>query len=63
VEPELIEKLIIRKQIRALHNGEEFLIYQDQFTTHLEQMKKYQLMLEEYQREPIPEDWDAKDED
>lgn len=59
----MIKKLILQKRIRALYDGETYLIYKEQFNTHLEQLEKYKKQLEEWQNEPIPEDWDAKDED
>jgi len=58
-----IESLIQQKKIRAFHDGNEYLINKEQFNTHLEQMEKYKKLVEEYMNEPIPEDWDAKDED
>jgi excisionase family DNA binding protein len=60
---EYIERLIQEKKIRALFDGTQHLINKDQFDTHLEQMEKYKELIEEYLNEPIPEDWDAKDED
>ncbi|MDN4527374.1 excisionase family DNA-binding protein [Fictibacillus fluitans] len=58
-----IESLIQQKKIRAFHDGNEYLINKEQFNSHLEQMEKYKKLVEEYMNEPIPEDWDAKDED
>ncbi|MDF0725850.1 excisionase family DNA-binding protein [Cytobacillus sp. S13-E01] len=58
-----IETLIKEKRIRALFDGEQYLINKEQFTTHLEQMEKYKGLLEELRNEPIPEDIDVKDED
>ncbi|MDQ0861810.1 excisionase family DNA-binding protein [Bacillus sp. V2I10] len=58
-----IENLILQKQIRAVHDGEQYLINKEQFTTHLEQMEKYKEQLEEWLGKPIPEDIDIKDED
>lgn len=58
-----IETLIKEKRIRALYDGEQYLINKEQFTTHLEQMEKYKGLLEELRNEPIPEDIDVKDED
>jgi excisionase family DNA binding protein len=58
-----VEKLIQQKRIRALFDGEQYLIYQEQFNTHLKQMEKYRLFVEEVLNEPIPEDIDVKDED
>lgn len=58
-----IESLIRQKRIRAVHDGEQFLINKEQFNKHLEQMEKMKLLLEEWSKEPIPEDLDVKDED
>ncbi|MHC0038373.1 helix-turn-helix domain-containing protein [Pseudoneobacillus sp. C159] len=58
-----IEKLIQQKRIRALYDGEQYLIYKEQFNTHLNQLEKYKLLVEEVLNEPIPEDIDIKDED
>jgi excisionase family DNA binding protein len=58
-----VEKLIQQKKIRALFDGSEYLIYKDQFKTHLTQVEKYKQLVEEILSEPIPEDLDVKDED
>jgi excisionase family DNA binding protein len=58
-----IESLILHKRIRAIHDGEQYLIYKEQFNTHLKQMEKYKKLVEEILNEPIPEDPDVKDED
>lgn len=58
-----VVKLIQQKQIKALFDGENYLINQSQFDTHLKQMEKYKELIEEYLNEPIPEDRDIKDED
>jgi len=58
-----IESLILQGKIRALHDGEQYLIYKDQFNTHMEQLAKYKILVEEMANEPIPEDKDIKDED
>ncbi|CAM3846625.1 excisionase family DNA-binding protein [Mesobacillus zeae] len=58
-----IENLILQGRIRAIHDGEQYLIYKEQFNTHLKQMEKYRTMVEEILSEPIPEDIDIKDED
>jgi len=60
---EQIKKLILEKKIRALFDGNQYLINKEQFNTHLEQMEKYKKVVEEYMKEPIPEDIDVKDED
>ncbi|MED1471288.1 excisionase family DNA-binding protein [Bacillus salipaludis] len=58
-----VEKLVQKRKIRALYDGTGYLIYKDQFNTHLRQMEKYKQLVEEILNEPIPEDLDVKDED
>ncbi|WP_050613965.1 excisionase family DNA-binding protein [Bacillus testis] len=58
-----VEQLILNGQIRTLYDGEQHLIFKDQFQTHFEQLEKYKHLVEEWQNEPIPEDKDIKDED
>ncbi|WP_085993203.1 excisionase family DNA-binding protein [Oceanobacillus senegalensis] len=58
-----ISALVLQGRIRAVHDGEQYLINQEQFTTHFEQVEKYRIMIQEYLNEPIPEDIDVKDED
>jgi excisionase family DNA binding protein len=58
-----VKSLIQQKKIRALFDGEEYLIYKEQFSTHLKQMEKYKQLIKEILNEPIPESIDVKDED
>ncbi|MDX8360068.1 MULTISPECIES: excisionase family DNA-binding protein [Bacillaceae] len=58
-----IEDLILHKKIRAVFDGEQYLVNKDQFTTHMEQLEKYKKLIDEILQEPIPEDIDVKDED
>ncbi|MFT8323399.1 MAG: excisionase family DNA-binding protein [Bacillus sp. (in: firmicutes)] len=58
-----VKKLIMEKRIRALYDGEQYLINKEQFTTHFKQVEKYKKYVEELLNEPIPEDLDIKDED
>ncbi|WP_079505606.1 excisionase family DNA-binding protein [Mesobacillus jeotgali] len=58
-----VENLILQRKIRAIHDGEQYLIYRDQFNTHLKQVEKYKKLVEEMMSEPVPEDIDIKDED
>ncbi|MBC5636193.1 excisionase family DNA-binding protein [Ornithinibacillus sp. BX22] len=58
-----VKSLVLQGKIRAIHDGEQFLVNKTQFTTHLEQVEKYRLMIQEYLNTPIPEDIDVKDED
>jgi excisionase family DNA binding protein len=61
-EPQ-IENLIFQNKIRAIHDGDQYLIYKEQFNTHMEQVDKYKKLVEEILSEPVPEDIDIKDED
>ena len=58
-----IESLILQKRIRAIYDGQQYLINKEQFNTHFEQLEKYKKLIEEINNEPIPEDIDIKDED
>ncbi|MFC0272922.1 excisionase family DNA-binding protein [Metabacillus herbersteinensis] len=58
-----IKNLIHQKRIRAVHDGEQFLIYKEQFNEFTKQLENYKKQLAEFQNEPIPEDIDVKDED
>ncbi len=59
----VVEKLIQQRRIRAIHDGEQYLISKEQFSTHFKQLERYKELVEEYLSEPIPEDRDIKDED
>ncbi|MDF1509576.1 excisionase family DNA-binding protein [Robertmurraya sp. DFI.2.37] len=58
-----VTELILAKKIRAVHDGEQYLVNRDQFQTHLKQVEKYKEIVEEILNEPILEDLDVKDED
>ncbi|MBO8164567.1 MAG: excisionase family DNA-binding protein [Brevibacillus sp.] len=58
----ILEK-IAEGRIRAVHNGEEYLINSDQFRHHLEQLEKLRAYEQLEKFEPIPESYDYKDED
>ncbi|MFY2157061.1 excisionase family DNA-binding protein [Cytobacillus firmus] len=58
-----VESLIQQKKIRAIYDGEQYLIYKEQFNAHLKQVEKYRELVEGILNEPIPEDRDIKDED
>lgn len=58
-----VRQLIFQQKIRALYDGENYLVNKDQFQSHQKQMEKYRQMMQEYLQEPIPEDIDIKDED
>lgn len=58
----LVEK-INEGTIRTVSDGEKLLINKEQFNKHLELVKKRIQELKEEKNEPIPEDYDVKDED
>lgn len=58
-----VENMIFQRKIRAIHDGEHYLIYKDQFNMHMKQVEKYKKLVEEIMNEPVPEDIDIKDED
>ncbi len=58
-----IETLIREKRVRTIFDGEQYLLYKEQFNTHFEQLEKMKRRLEEEANEPLPEDPDVKDED
>jgi len=63
VDEAKIRKLVLEGRIRAIHDGEQFMINKEQFNTHLEQMEKYRKMMQEYLKQPMPGDIDVRDED
>lgn len=63
IEEQTIIALVLQSRIRTIHDGTQYLINKEQFQTHLEQVEKYQKMIQEYLNDPIPEDIDVKDED
>ncbi len=58
-----IKQLIQERKIRVVYDGEQYLIYKEQFNNHLDQIEKMKKMIADYYNEPIPEDIDVKDED
>ena len=63
IDASKIHSFIVQGRIRAVHDGEQYLINKEQFSTHLEQVDTYKEMIRNYLDEPIPEDIDIKDED
>jgi excisionase family DNA binding protein len=58
-----ITNLIQEKKIRAVFDGQKYLVNKEQFNKHFEQLEKALQELEEWRNTPIPEDIDVKDED
>lgn len=50
-------------RIKAVHDGEQFLINSGQFDTYHEQIERIKEEIEIWRHTPIPEDIDVKDED
>lgn len=60
---ELVLRYIYEGRIKAVHDGEQFLINSAQFDTYHEQLKRLKEEIEIWRNTPIPEDMDVKDED
>ncbi|GAB3042861.1 excisionase family DNA-binding protein [Virgibacillus ainsalahensis] len=63
IEESKIRAFVLQGRVRAIFDGEHYLINREQFNTHLDQVEKYRKMIQDYLNEPIPEDIDVKDED
>lgn len=60
---EQVEKYVLDGRIRAVHDGEQFLVNQAQFSLYFEQLETAKQLIEDYWSEPLPPDLDIKDED
>lgn len=58
-----IEKYILNGRIRAVYDGEQFLVNQAQFALYFDQLKTAKQLIQDYWNEPLPPDRDIKDED
>ncbi|HWI49749.1 MAG TPA: DNA-binding protein [Rummeliibacillus sp.] len=58
-----VMRYVLEGRIRAVHDGEQFLISSDQFDRYLEQLERIKEEIEIWKNTPIPEDIDIKDED
>lgn len=58
-----VQKYVVEGRIRAVHDGEQFLINQDQFGLYFEQLKVVKQQIKNWYNEPIPPDRDIQDED
>ncbi|MBS7344408.1 MAG: excisionase family DNA-binding protein [Caryophanon sp.] len=56
-------KYIYEGRIKAVFDGEEFLINSGQFDTYYEQLERIKEEIEVWRNTPIPDDMDVKDED
>lgn len=60
---EQVLRYIYEGRIKAVHDGEQFLINSTQFETYHEQLERIKEEIEIWRNTPIPEDIDVKDED
>ncbi|HEX5563495.1 MAG TPA: excisionase family DNA-binding protein [Sporosarcina sp.] len=60
---EQVRKYVWEGRIRSVHDGEQFLINQDQFSNYFNQLERLKKQIEDYLNEPLPPDRDIKDED
>ncbi|MFD2369116.1 excisionase family DNA-binding protein [Brevibacillus sp. GCM10020057] len=58
----ILEK-IKEGRIRALHDGNEYIINKHQFQHHLEELRRLREYEETARHETVPESYDVKDED
>ncbi|MGO1060664.1 helix-turn-helix domain-containing protein [Planococcus sp. FY231025] len=60
---EQVTRYVLEGRIRAVHDGDQYLVNTSQFETHFQQLELAKQALEEWQMTPIPDDVDIKDED
>ncbi|MCM3610214.1 MULTISPECIES: helix-turn-helix domain-containing protein [Planomicrobium] len=60
---EQINRYILEGRIKAVHDGEQYMVNTSQFETHFQQLELAKQQLEEWKATPIPDDVDIKDED
>ncbi len=63
LSPDYVFQQIKAGNVRAVHDGNQYLVNKDQFSTTRENIEKQILLWKEEQAEDIPADIDVKDED
>ncbi len=58
-----VMRYVLEGKIRAVHDGQQFLVNSDQFERYFEQLERIKEEIEIWKNTPIPEDIDIKDED
>ncbi|KGR79356.1 excisionase family DNA-binding protein [Ureibacillus manganicus] len=58
-----VQRYIYEGRIKAVHDGEQFLINSTQFDMYHEQLERIKEEIEIWRNTPLPEDPDVKDED
>lgn len=61
--PSQVLQYIYSGRIRAVYDGEQFLVNSAQFDTYHEQLARIKEEIEIWKSTPIPDDMDVKDED
>lgn len=60
---EQVNRYVLEGRIRAVHDGEQYMINTSQFEMHFQQLEQAKRDLEEWRATPIPDDVDIQDED
>lgn len=60
---EQVTRYILEGRIKAVHDGEQYMVNTSQFDTHFQQLELVKQELEEWKATPIRDDVDIKDED
>ncbi|MFN7253145.1 MAG: excisionase family DNA-binding protein [Anaerobacillus sp.] len=63
LSPDFVFQQIKAGNIRAVHDGDQYLVNKDQFTSTKDKIEKEILLWREEQLQEIPTDIDVKDED
>ncbi|MCM3315076.1 DNA-binding protein [Rummeliibacillus stabekisii] len=58
-----VMRYVLEGRIRAVHDGQQFLVNSDQFERYFKQLERIKEEIEIWKNTPIPEDIDIKDED
>ena len=60
---EQVTRYVLEGRIRAVHDGEQFLINKNQFELYFKQLEIAKQQMADWLSEPLPPDRDIKDED
>lgn len=60
---EQVHRYVLEGRIKAVHDGEQYMVNTSQFDSHFQQLELAKQELEEWKATPIPDDIDIKDED
>lgn len=58
-----VTKYVLEGRIRAVHDGEQFMINRNQFELYFKQLEIAKQQIADWLNEPLPPDRDIKDED